>query len=223
MYDISVVIPCYNEEEGIEKVIRSIPNGVREIIVVDNNSTDATAEVARGLGARVVFERKQGYGRAFKTGFANAQGTIIATLDGDAQYPAHKIIEVAKFLIDNNLDFILCSRFPLDDKVCMPQSRIIGNKILTLVTNIVFNLSLQDSQSGMWIFRKNILDGIHLKSDDMSFSEEIKIRVATNQKYRFREYHIPYAERSGKSKLFPLKHGIKNLLYLFFLKFDREK
>lgn len=216
---ISAVIPCHNEEESIGKVIRSIPKEVDGVIVVDNNSTDRTAEIARHLGARVVPETKKGYGAALKAGFRAAEGDIIATLDGDGQYPAEKIVEIARYLEANSLDFISASRFPLDDKSVMPVVRQRGNAFLALAMNILFGLNIKDSQSGMWVFRKKILDDSMPASDDMPFSEELKIRVARNKKYRFAEYHIPYFARGGESKLVPWKHGWMNLRYLFKLRF----
>src|SRR4029079_4721832 len=80
---ISVVIPCHNEEGGIAAVLAQMPSMVDEVVVVDNASTDRTGEVARGAGARVVFEARKGYGRAYKTGFAAARGDVIVTMDGD--------------------------------------------------------------------------------------------------------------------------------------------
>jgi len=80
---ISVVIPCHNEEAGVAAVLAQMPSMVDEVVVVDNASTDRTAEVARGAGARVVFEARKGYGRAYKTGFAAARGDVIVTMDGD--------------------------------------------------------------------------------------------------------------------------------------------
>src|SRR3984893_8968595 len=84
---ITVIIPCLNEEHGIEKILRSMPDLVDETIVVDNNSTDRTAEVARSLGAKVIREEVRGYGRSYKRGFANATGDLIITLDGEHSYP----------------------------------------------------------------------------------------------------------------------------------------
>jgi glycosyltransferase involved in cell wall biosynthesis len=211
---VSVVIPCCNEEESIEEVIRSVPQEVHEILVVDNNSTDRTVEIAIRNGARVVEERKQGYGAALKCGFRNAAGEIIATLDGDNQYPACKIMEIAELLVANNLDFISASRFPLDHWRSMPLLRIIGNFGLTLATNILFNLRLGDAQSGMWLFRKEVLGKVHLESDGMALTEEIKVRVAIHPEIRSAEHHIPYHPRLGKSKLNPFADGCRMFIFL---------
>jgi hypothetical protein len=88
---ITVVIPCLNEEQGIEQVLRRMPAFVDEKIVVDNNSTDRTAEVAASLGATVIREDVRGYGRSYKRGFSTATGDVIVTLDGDHSYPPDAI------------------------------------------------------------------------------------------------------------------------------------
>src|SRR5262252_1666142 len=88
---ISVVIPCYNEEDGVREVIGRMPPGIDEIVVVDNNCTDGTAAVATSLGARVVAEKVPGYGAAYKAGMKAATKDVIATLDGDGTYPPEDI------------------------------------------------------------------------------------------------------------------------------------
>jgi len=212
---ISVVIPCYNEEEGIKHVIEKMPSDVDEIIVVDNNSSDGTGEVARRLGAQVVFEPKQGYGHAYRAGIPLASGDIIATADGDGTYPTHCIPEIVDYLLDKELDFISACRFPLQNSRAMRLRNVFGNKLLTLVMNALYASSVKDSQSGMWAFRRDCLDKIKLTSGGMPFSEEIKIEAILHPGIRFGEYHIPYFERIGDPKLFPWRDGLRNLLFLF--------
>lgn len=219
---ISIIIPCFNEEKSIGLVIENIKKTVplqfiKEIIVVDNNSTDKSTEIAQKVGAKVIFEKKQGYGAALKTGFKSATGEIIVTLDADGQYPAELIPEILSYFLKNNLDFISCNRTPFSPG-SQSLTRKFGNWLLTFATNIIFNLKIKDSQSGMWMFKKSILEKIWPESDDMPLSEEIKILAALNPNIKFAEYYIPYRPRVGESKLFPIKHGIKNLIYLFKLK-----
>ena len=90
---LSLVIPCYNEEDGVREVIGRCPKELDEIVVVDNNCTDRTAEVARSLGAVVVSEKRPGYGAAYKAGLRAATGDVIITLDGDGTYPPEAIPE----------------------------------------------------------------------------------------------------------------------------------
>ena len=98
---ITVIIPCLNEEQGIEKVLRAMPEFVDEVIVVDNNSTDRTSDVAASLGAKVVREQVRGYGRSYKRGFAEATSDLIITLDGDHSYPVDAISYLMRYLYDH--------------------------------------------------------------------------------------------------------------------------
>ena len=215
---ISVVIPCYNEEAGLARVIPSLPKSVDEIIVVDNNSTDRTGEVARGLGAKVVFEKRKGYGAAYKAGLAAVTGDITVTMDGDGTYPADQIEECVGYLLDRNLDFVSASRFPLEDARAMNFSNKMGNAILTCATFLLFMRGIKDSQSGMWIFRSALYPKLSPSSDGMPFSEEIKIKAIRLLGARFDEYHIRYHSRIGDVKLQKWRDGFRNLWYLLKLR-----
>lgn len=219
---ISVVIPCYNEQEGIARVIPSLPLFVDEVIIVDNNSTDRTAEVAKNLGAKVVFEHRKGYGSAYKAGLAAVTGDITVTMDGDGTYPTDQIQECIDYLLDRDIDFLSASRFPLEDSKSMNFSNRFGNFVLTAATLILFMRAIRDSQSGMWIFRSWIAKEIPLKSDGMAFSEEIKIKSMRKPGVKFAEYHIRYRPRIGEVKLRKWRDGMKNLLYLLRLRFDPD-
>jgi glycosyltransferase involved in cell wall biosynthesis len=215
---ISVVIPCFNEEAGIARVIPSLPKSVDEIIVVDNNSTDRTQEVARGLGATVVFEKRKGYGAAYKAGLAAVTGEITVTLDGDGTYPVEQIEECIDYLLDRGIDFLSACRFPLKDSRAMNLSNRVGNAVLTMATLILFMRPIKDSQSGMWIFRSPLFSDLAPQSDGMPFSEEIKIRALTNRRVKFDEYHVTYHPRIGEVKLQKWRDGMRNLLYLVRLR-----
>jgi len=210
---ISVVIPCYNEEDGVRHVIEGMPACVDEIVVVDNNSTDRTGEVARSLGARVVVEKRPGYGAAYKAGLPAATGDVIVTLDGDGSYPSDAIQPLVERLVDRNLDFISGCRFPLANPRAMPLTNQIGNGVLTLAMFILFGKPVRDSQSGMWVFRRAVLKDLRLTSDGMPLSEEIKIE-ALMRKLRFEEVHIRYLERIGDVKLRKWRDGWENLIFL---------
>src|SRR5262245_55431873 len=172
---ISVVIPCYNEEDGVREVIGRMPRAVDEVVVVDNNCTDRTAEVATSMGARVVAERTPGYGAAYKRGLAAATSDVIATLDGDGTYPPEEIPRLVGELEERKLDFLSASRFPLADPRAMNLSNQLGNWVLTAASAVLFFKPIRDSQSGMWVFRRNALQRMRLTSDGMAFSEEIKL------------------------------------------------
>ncbi|HEY2956419.1 MAG TPA: glycosyltransferase family 2 protein [Candidatus Eisenbacteria bacterium] len=210
---ISVVIPCYNEEHGVREVIGRMPPVVDEVVVVDNNCTDRTAEVARSLGARVVPESTPGYGAAYKAGLRAATGDIVTTLDGDGTYPPEEIPRLVDTLVAKRWDFLSASRFPLSDPRAMGLSNRIGNWVLTAAAAVLFFKPIRDSQSGMWVFRRALLDRLRLTSDGMAFSEEIKLE-ALLRGFRFGEAHIPYGVRVGEVKLQKWRDGMANLWFL---------
>jgi glycosyltransferase involved in cell wall biosynthesis len=216
---ISVVIPCYNEESGIRSVIEAMPGYVDEIVVVDNNSTDKTGEIARSLGAVVVFQPRKGYGAAYQAGLPAATGDIIATLDGDGTYPADEISLLVDALEDRKLDFISGSRFPLRNRAAMNVSNQFGNFALTLATMFLWFRPLKDSQSGMWVFRRSVLPSLRLTSDGMPLSEEIKIEAIEKLGSRFAEVGIDYRPRIGEVKLQKWRDGWLNLTFLFKKRF----
>ncbi len=220
---ISVVIPCFNEEEGIALVIPSLPDSVDEVIIVDNNSTDRTAEVAERLGASVVFEKKKGYGAAYKAGLPAVTGDITVTMDGDGTYAVEQVEECIDHLLDKDLDFVSASRFPLRDKNAMNFSNKVGNWVLTMGTLILFAYAIRDSQSGMWIYKSRIYPKLNLESDGMPLSEEIKIAAIRHPDIRFDEYNVNYHPRVGEVKLNKWKDGFENLLYLVKLRFRPVK
>jgi glycosyltransferase involved in cell wall biosynthesis len=218
---LSVVIPCYNEEDGIRSVIESMPPYVDEIVVVDNNSTDKTSEVARSLGAVVVFQPVKGYGAAYQAGLPAATGDVIATLDGDGTYPADEISILVDALEDRHLDFVSGARFPLRNGGAMNFSNKVGNWVLTVTTMLLWFRPLRDSQSGMWVFRRAILPSLRLTSNGMPLSEEIKIEAIEKLGKRFAEVGIDYRPRIGEVKLQKWRDGWLNLSFLFNKRFGR--
>jgi dolichol-phosphate hexosyltransferase len=221
---LSVIIPTLNEQSGIEETIRSIPKSYIsnklgyeiEIIVVDGQSTDSTREIATRLGARVIIEKRRGYGRACKSGFANAKGDILVTLDADNTYPTESIPSYIEELNNKNLEFITVNRFSCMERGAMNLTRRIGNKILTTLMHLLYSIDIKDSQSGMWIMKKDFISRIRLSSDDMSMSEEIKIIAF--RFFRSAESDGKYYARAGTAKLKVIQDGWKNLKYLFKFK-----
>jgi len=200
---ITVIIPCLNEEQGIEKVLSRMPSFVDDIIVVDNGSTDRTPDVAKSFGATVIREDVRGYGRAYKRGFSQATGDIIITLDGDHSYPPDAISYLLEAFLHLQVDFLNASRFPVRD--------------------LLYFRWVRDSQSGMWVFRRSILDGFNLESDGMAFSEEIKIEALRSSNVRFAELSILYTSRLGEIKLNPWRDGFFNLYFLAKKRFSARR
>lgn len=211
---ITVIIPCLNEEQGVGRILRLMPAFIDEVIVVDNDSTDGTSKVAESLGAKVIREKVRGYGRAYKRGFAQATGDIIITLDGDHSYPVDAISYLLEAFLHLEADFLNASRFPVRDRRAMSFKHKMGNLVLSVAMSILYLRWVRDSQSGMWVFRRSILDSMDLLSDGMAFSEEIKIEALKNSRIRFREISIQYSSRLGEIKLSPWRDGFYNLFFL---------
>ncbi len=217
---ITVIIPCLNEEQGIEQVLTRMPQFVDQVIVVDNGSTDRTREVAESYGAEVIRENVRGYGRAYKRGFSHATGDVIVTLDGDHSYPPDAISYLLEAFRHLEADFLNASRFPVRDRHAMSFKHKFGNLVLSLAMSVLFFRWVSDSQSGMWVFRRAILENMRLESDGMAFSEEIKIE-ALLLPINFVEISIQYSSRLGEIKLNPWRDGIQNLLFLAKKRFLR--
>ncbi|MBC7081268.1 MAG: glycosyltransferase family 2 protein [Thermoplasmatales archaeon] len=220
---VSFVIPALNEEKGIGRTIDKInkeefkKRGMDvEIIVVDGNSKDATREIAKEKGAKIIIEPRKGYGRAYKTGLSKASGEIIITGDADATYPFEIAHEYVDILLKENLDFITTNRFAGLEKGAMSFKHLIGNLILSLTLRILYGLKIKDSQSGMWIIRKDAIKkikNIEEFSDGMAFSEEIKIEMF--KKAGAKEIDSFLYEREGRAKIQSWRDGWNNLIYLF--------
>ena len=219
---VSVVIPTMNEEKSIGAVMDSINSTMRasdydfEVLIVDL-SKDRTREIAASKGARVVDEPRKGYGRAYKSGFEAAAGGIIATLDADCTYPAKDVPRLADMLQAEGLDFITTDRFADMEEGAMSGMHRFGNKVLTITSRLLFNVRFHDSQSGMWVFRKECLPKLDLRDDGMPFSEEIKIEAF--KKLRAKEVPIAYRKRVGDVKLSSWKDGWRNFKFLWKKRF----
>ena len=218
---LSVVIPALNESKAIRQVVASVP--VRElagigyttqIVVVDNGSTDGTGDMARQAGADVVLEPNRGYGRAYKAGYRRATGDIIVSADADMTYPLETLPQLVQQMDRNGLDLLTTNRFGMMAKGAMPLRNKMGNALLTFLTTLLTGLRLKDSQSGMWIIRKSLLDKLDLKSDGMPLSQELKIKACRRTR-AWREVPIVYRQRVGEPKLRPWRDGLSNLWHLF--------
>jgi glycosyltransferase involved in cell wall biosynthesis len=211
-------MPCLNEEQGLAEIGRDLPALVDQVIVVDNGSTDATVAVARAHGWTVVPESRRGYGRAYKTGLAAANGDIIVTMDGDGTYPRNFIPVLLDVMYDENLDFISCDRTGHKDRPSS-QLRVFGNDVLNLFIFFLYGIRINDSQSGMWVLKRELLARMRLTDDAMAFSEEIKLEAFGRAGVRAKELPIYYKERYGASKLNVWRDGLNNLAFLFKKRF----
>ena len=217
---ISVVIPALNEEIGIGPVLKEIPVAKLkklgyevEVLVIDNGSHDQTPHIARRHGANVIVQPIRGYGNAYKAGFANAHGHIIATGDADLTYPFEILPDVIAKMEAEDLDFINTDRLSMLQMGVMSGSHQIGNWLLTTATKALFGWPYKDSQSGMWIFKRKIWDHLDVRSSGMPFSQELKIEAFVRG-FHCAEMPIEYRTRAGQEKLNTIMDGIGNVSQL---------
>ncbi len=221
---VTVILPTINEEKGVGKTIDSINKEYfkkkkwgLEIIIVDGNSKDKTQEIAKSKGAKVIVEKRKGYGRAYKTGMPKASGDIIVTGDADATYPFERIHKYVQQLIDEDLDFITTDRFAELGHGSMSVKHYFGNFILATALRILYFVNLRDSQSGMWIFKKSALKKIKPLEefdDGMPFSEEIKIQMFKSRDVKAKEIPSALYARVGDIVLESFSDGWRNLKFL---------
>ena len=205
--EISVVIPCLNEEEAVGKVVDQALEGIRrsgrtgEVIVVDNASTDRSADVAAEHGATVVREERPGYGSAYLAGLAVAQGDFIVMGDADETYPMQDLAPFVERLAEGD-DLVMGSRFEgtIHGEAMPWLNRHIGNPILTGLLNVLFGVKISDAHCGMRAVRKDALPTLDLHSTGMEFASEMVFK-AFRRKLRVSEVPIDYYPRVGESKL----------------------
>jgi len=222
---VTIVIPTLNEERGIGKTLDAVNSEYfrdskwdLEFIIVDGDSKDKTREIATKKRSQVILEKRKGYGRAYKTGFSQSTGDIIVTGDADATYPFNLIHEYIQMLVDQHLDFITTDRFAALKHGSMSLKHRFGNLTLAWTLRILFLVNIRDSQSGMWIIRRDALSKIQpleAFNNGMPFSEEIKIEMFTNKNIKAKEIPSTLSAREGQVKLESFKDGIKNLRFLF--------
>lgn len=211
--NVLAAMPAYNEECFIAKIILGAQKHVDRVLVVDDGSTDTTAEIAQKLGAIVVrHEKNIGYGAALRTIFEKAkelQVYALVILDSDGQHNPNDIPLLIDRLDKGGVDVVIGSRFVQGNHQNIPTYRIFGMKILDNVTRIAgANTSHTDSQSGYRIYGKKAINEIRISGDGMSAGSEILIQAADNRlKIAELPIHVRYDIR-GTSSQNPVKHGI---------------
>lgn len=216
---VSVVIPCLNEAENIDECVRAAlatmeRAGIEgEVLVVDNDSEDASAELASAAGARVLHEPRRGYGSAYLAGFAAAQGSYIVMADADLTYDFDEIPHFVAEL-DDGAELVMGDRMENIQPGAMTWShRYIGNPILTGLLNAFFKTGVKDAHCGMRALRRDVLPRLDLRTTGMEFASEMVIR-ASKEKLKIAEFPIEYHPRGGESKLSTFRDGWRHLRFL---------
>lgn len=199
---ISVIIPAFNEEQSIGLVLNSLPQDqLHQIIVVDNNSTDNTARFASEKGARVVAEKRKGYGSACLKGISELDNPdIVVFLDGDfSDYP-EEIVHLVKPIESGEMDFVLGSRMILPESrlALLPQSRY-GNQLAVFLIRLFFRHKYTDLGPFRAI-RYDSLKSIAMQDTNFGWTVEMQIK-AVKKRLRIREIPVKYRDRIGVSKI----------------------
>ena len=202
---IKVIIPAFNEEESIAKVIAEIPSVVNEVIVVSNNSTDNTIEIAKAAGATVLSEDKKGYGSACLKGLEyisnqTIKPNIVVFLDGDySDYP-EELIKIVQPIIKDDIDLVIGARNKeLREYGAMTPQQIFGNWLATILMKIFFNAKFSDLGPFRAIKYDKLLT---LQMQDKTYGWTIEMQLkALKQKMKYCEVPVRYRKRIGVSKI----------------------
>src|ERR1700733_7431788 len=216
---VSVVIPCLNEAENIEECVTAAREALRrmdvegEVVVADNNSEDDSVQLAERAGARVVVERRRGYGSAYLAGFAAARGRYIVMADADLTYDFN---EIPRFVdeLEKGAEMVIGDRMDNIQPGAMPWlHQYIGNPILTGLLNLFFRTGISEAHCGMRAVRRDVLPRLDLRTTGMEFASEMVIR-ASKEKLKIAEFPIEYHPRGGESKLSSFSDGWGHLRFL---------
>ncbi|HKV26536.1 MAG TPA: glycosyltransferase family 2 protein [Candidatus Acidoferrum sp.] len=241
---VSVIIPVYNEKSTIEEIVRRVLETEmrKEVVIVDDCSKDGTrqyleamkqaqergeAQVAAHDGSdavavgdlRIFFqEQNQGKGAAMRRGFAEATGDIVLVQDADLEYDPKDYPVLLEPILDGRADVVFGSRFLSGPQRVHYFWHYVANRVLTLLSDIMTNLKLTDMETCYKVFRKEVLQGIKLKSNRFGFEPEITAKVAKG-KWRIYEVPISYAGRTyEEGKKITWKDGVKALWCIFWFK-----
>jgi len=214
-YDIAIVIPTLNEEAGIAPTIQSIKEAIGtkfsyKIVVVDGLSTDKTAEIARSMGAKVIRQRRRGYGDALQVGFyyvdTKMKTAVTVMIDADGTYEPKDIAKMADIIISGDADFVIGNRFANMDKDAMTTVNRIGNKVLSSVARRLLKIKVSDSQCGLRAFRTDLANIFYNSSLGMPFATEM-LTATSMYHIRIKEIPTSYYKRVGDTKLNPIQDG----------------
>ena len=224
---LSIIMPVYNEEKTIREILAKI-NAVqlsidKEIIIVDDFSTDSTREILRKIkdrNVKILYHKKNGgKGSAIRTGLQYITGDIIIIQDADLEYNPEEYSRLLQPILDGKTEVVYGSRYK--GKITGPNllSHLYGNKILTLITRILYLQNISDMETCYKVFKKEVISGINLKARRFDFEPEITAKII-KKGYKINEVPITYRSRLfDEGKKITWKDGIKALYYLIKYRF----
>jgi glycosyltransferase involved in cell wall biosynthesis len=220
-FKLSVVIPVYNEKPWVAELVRRVQAVPipKEIILVDDCSTDGTREILRELEAQglcVLYQPvNRGKGAALREGFRHATGDVILVQDADLEYDPAEYPRLIQPIVEDRADVVYGSRFCGESHRVLYYWHSVANKALTTLSNMFTNLNLTDMETCYKVFRREVLAGIRLKSNRFGFEPEITAKIAKHRKPGWRVYEVPISY-SGRTYEEGKKIGLKDAFLAFF-------
>jgi glycosyltransferase involved in cell wall biosynthesis len=220
-FKLSVVIPVYNEERWIREIVRRVREVPipKEIIIVDDCSTDRTRDILRELegdDTRIFLQpRNQGKGAALREGFRHATGDVVLVQDADLEYDPSEYPRLIQPIVENRADVVFGSRFIGESHRVLYYWHSVANKALTTLSNIFTNLNLTDMETCYKVFRREVIQNIHLKSNRFGFEPEITAKIAKHKNPAWRIYEVPITY-SGRTYEEGKKIGLKDAFNAFY-------
>ena len=223
---LSIVVPIYNEKETLHKILSRVEATEvdKEILLIDDFSTDGTRDILKEYedreGYRVLYhEKNKGKGAALRTGFKNISGEIVIIQDADLEYNPEDYGILLEPILSGRADVVYGSRFLGGPHRVLFFWHSVGNKFLTMVSNMFTNLNLTDMETGYKVFTKQVLDSITLKCNRFGFEPEFTHKVAKS-KFRIYEVPISYNGRDySEGKKITWRDGFAALWFIFKFRF----
>ena len=222
MVDLTILMPCLNEADAVAACVREAQGYLQrggltgEVLVVDNGSTDGSAQIARECGARVVREERRGYGRALRTGLSTAEGRLIVLGDCDTTYDFSALDELVGLLASGTCDLVVGDRFAGGvERGAMPLSHHVGVKALSALARWRYRCDVRDFHCGLRGITKNAADRLPFTADGMEFATEM-IAVAAARGLRMGQVPVKLrcCAARRQSKLRTVPDGFRHLRYI---------
>ena len=219
---LSIIIPVFNEVNTIAVIIQKVQSADydKEIIVVDDASTDGTKDILQKLSQQpklkiFYHERNRGKGAAIRTAIKNITGNITIIQDADLEYDPVDYTILLKPIIDGRADVVYGSRFQGGPHRVLFFWHYLGNKFLTLFSNMMTNLNLTDMETGYKAFQSNVIKNISLSSDRFGFEPEVTAKISHNNNYKIYEVPISYSGRDySEGKKIGWKDGVAAIYFI---------
>ena len=227
---LSIIIPAYNEEKTILKVISKVKNQKldkikKEIIIVDDFSKDSTGKILSGLKKKDIkiffHEKNQGKGAAIRTGLRHATGDVILIQDADLEYDPKEYPKLLKPIMDGKAKVVYGTRMPyiISHLKDMYMPHVFGNRFLSYITNMIYFSNLTDMETGYKVFRREVIKNMRLRATRFDFEPEITAKII-KRRYKIHEVPIEFKARTfAQGKKITWRDGLKATYYLLKYRF----